>query len=118
MCSLWIVYYKHKFIIPITFFLSLSVFRFILNNINDIKYQLCYLKRCLCTQKLYLFIVTSFFLLLLVLFLCMLKIVYYCLKVFKMYLLYSWVWYINGFVTILPRLLLLVIQGHFFPEQL
>jgi hypothetical protein len=25
------------------------------------KYQLCYLKRCLCTQTFYLFIVTSFF---------------------------------------------------------
>ena len=51
------------------FFLLLAVFRFILNNnsiLNDIKYQLCYLKRCLYTQKLYLFIVTSFFLLLLV----------------------------------------------------
>jgi hypothetical protein len=29
--------------------------------LNDIKYQLCYLKRCLYTQKFYLFIVTSFF---------------------------------------------------------
>jgi hypothetical protein len=30
--------------------------------LNDIKYQLCYLKRCLYTQKLYLFIITcSFF---------------------------------------------------------
>ena len=63
MCSLWIVYYKDKFIIAINFFLSLDVFRFILNKLplNNIKYQLCYLKRCLCTQKLYLFIVTSFF---------------------------------------------------------
>jgi hypothetical protein len=46
-----------------------------------IKYQLCYLKRCLYTQKFYLFIVTSFFKLFLVLFLCLLKIVYYSLKV-------------------------------------
>jgi hypothetical protein len=30
--------------------------------LNDIKYQLCYLKWCLCTQKFYLFIVTSIFL--------------------------------------------------------
>jgi hypothetical protein len=28
--------------------------------LNDIKYKLCYLKRCLLTQKFYLFIVTSF----------------------------------------------------------
>jgi hypothetical protein len=54
MCSLWIIYYKDKFIIAINFFLSLAVFRFILNNnliLNDIKYQLCYLKRCLYTEK-------------------------------------------------------------------
>ena len=86
--------------------------------LNDIKYQLYYLKRCLCTQKFYLFNVTSFFLLLLVLFLCLLKIVYYCQKVFKMYLLYSWVLYIYGFVTLLPRFVLLVIKDIFFPEQL
>jgi hypothetical protein len=64
MCSLWIVYYKDKFIIAINyFFLLLAVFRFILNKLplNDIKYQLCYLKRCLYTQKFYLFIVTRFF---------------------------------------------------------
>ena len=76
MCSLWIVNYKHTFIIAINLLL-LAVFIFILNNINDIKYQLCYLKRSLCTQKFYLFIVASFFLLLLVLFLCLLKIAYY-----------------------------------------
>jgi hypothetical protein len=77
MCSLWIVYYKHKFIIAIHFFLSLDLF-WINSPLNDIKYQLCYLKWCLYTQKFYLFIVTSFFyLLFLVLFLCLLKIVYY-----------------------------------------
>ena len=46
--------------------LSLSVFLYlfwILSPLNDIKYQLCYLKRCLFTRKLYLFIVTRFFLL-------------------------------------------------------
>jgi hypothetical protein len=62
------------------------------SNSNN-KCKLCYLKRCLCTQKFYLFNVTSFFLLLLVLFLCLLKIVYYCLKVFKMYLFYSWMFF-------------------------
>ena len=73
MRSLWIVYYKHKLIIAINFviislfFLNLFWIR---SYFNDIKYQLCYLKRCLYTQKFYLFIVTSFFLLLFVLFLC------------------------------------------------
>ena len=33
MCSLWIVYYKDKFIIAINFLLSLAVFRFILNKL-------------------------------------------------------------------------------------
>jgi hypothetical protein len=33
MFSLWIVYYKHKFIIAINFFLSLAVLGFILNNL-------------------------------------------------------------------------------------
>ena len=55
MCSLWIVNYKHKFIIAINFFGISSPLK-----LNDIKYQLCYLKRCLYTQKLYLFIVTNF----------------------------------------------------------
>jgi hypothetical protein len=50
----------------------------------DQGFILCYLKRCIYTQKFYLFIVTSFFLLLLVLLLCLLKIVYYCLKVFAL----------------------------------
>ena len=48
------------------FFIISLFFRFILNIkwiLNDIKYQLCYLKRGLCTQKFYLFIVASFFLL-------------------------------------------------------
>jgi hypothetical protein len=53
MCSLWIVYYKHKFIIAIHFFLSLDLF-WINSPLNDIKYQLCYLKWCLYTQKFYL----------------------------------------------------------------
>ena len=139
MCSLWIVYYKDKFIIAIDFFfIILAVFRFILNKLplNDIKYQLCYLKgrnfslrkspsklksiqlkRCLYTQKFYLFIVTRFFLLLLVLFLCLLKIVYYCLwgiNEFVVFLCIVHVWF--WFFIILPRFLLLVIKGQFFPR--
>jgi hypothetical protein len=49
-----------QFLVNLLLLLLLAVFRFIL---NDIKYQLCYLKRCLYTQKFYLFIVTSFFML-------------------------------------------------------
>ena len=99
MCSLWIVYYKHKFIIAIHFSLLLAVFTFILNK--WFKYQLCYLKRCLYTQKFYLFIVSIFFLLLLVLFLCLLKIVYYCLDEFVVFLCIVHVWF--WFFILLPR---------------
>ena len=44
---LWIVYYKDKFIIAINFFLSLAVFRFILNKLplNDIKYPTMLLEK-------------------------------------------------------------------------
>ena len=114
MCSLWIVYYKDKFIIAINFFLSLDVFRFILNKLplNNIKYQLCYLKRCLCTQKLYLFIVTSFFIITLFVENCILLpkginefVVFLCIV-------HVWFW----FFTLLPRFLLLVIKGQFFPR--
>jgi hypothetical protein len=34
-----------------------------------------------------------------------------------MYLLYYWVLYIYGFVTLLPRFVLLVIKGQFFPQN-
>ena len=66
MCSLWIVYYKDKLIIAINFFLSLAVFRFILNKLplNDIKYQLCYLKMCrnsICSLLQFFFIITCSF---------------------------------------------------------
>ena len=117
MCSLWIVYYKHKF------FFSLAVFY--LFWLNYIKYQLrvCYLKRCLCTQKYYLFIVTSFLkLFLIVLFLCLLKIVWNCILLPKG---------INEFVVFLCIVACIVLNfypftqisiiGHkgtiFFPEQ-
>ena len=72
-CVLWIVYYKHKFIISINFFLSLAVFRFILNKLPFKWYKVPTMlleKVSIYTQKFYLFIVTSFFLLLFVLFLC------------------------------------------------
>ena len=105
MCSLWIVNYKHKFIIAINFFYYyfwpfLYLF-WISSPLNDIKYQLCYLKRCLYTQKFYLFIVSIFFLLLLVLFLCLLKIVYYCLDEFVVFLCIVHVWF--WFFILLPR---------------
>jgi hypothetical protein len=53
MCSLWIVNYKHKFIIAINFFYYWPFL-----YLFWIKYQLCYSKRCLYTQKFYLFIGT------------------------------------------------------------
>jgi hypothetical protein len=119
MCSLWIVNYKHKFTIAINFFLYYWPFLYLFwisSPLNDIKYQLCYLKRCLYTQKFYLFIVTSF-LLLLVLFLCLLKIVYYCLwgiNEFVVFLCIVHVWF--WFFILLPRFLSLVIKGQFFPR--
>ena len=83
MCSLWIVYYKDKFIIAINFFVSLAVFRFILNNLSfkcsTIPTMLLE-KVSIHTEILFVHCY-KFFLLLLVLFLCLLKIVYYCLKV-------------------------------------
>jgi hypothetical protein len=51
MCSLWIVNYKHIFFLYYWPFLYLF---WISSPLNDIKYQLCYL-------KFYLFIVTSCF---------------------------------------------------------
>ena len=54
---------KINLLLLLIFFIIIAVFRFILNKLplNDIKYQLCYLKRCLYTQKFYLFIVTRIF---------------------------------------------------------
>jgi hypothetical protein len=119
MCSLWIVNYKHKFIIAINyFFLLLAVFRFILNKLplNDIKYQLCYLKRCLYTQKFYLFIVTRFFFIIT----CSFSVFFEnCILLPKgidefvvfLCIVHVWLW----FFILLPRFLLLVIKGQFFP---
>jgi hypothetical protein len=56
--------FKHKFII-INFFFNHYPFwdLFWINSpFKDMKYQLCYLKRCLYTQIIHLFINTSFFL--------------------------------------------------------
>jgi hypothetical protein len=116
MCSLWIVYYKDKFIIAIIFFLSLAVFRFILNKLplNDIKYQLCYLKRCLYTQKFYLFIVTIFFYYYLFFFCVCWKCILLPkgINEFVVFLCIVHVWF--WFFTLLPIFLLLVIKGQFF----
>ena len=122
MCSLWIVNYKHKFIIAINFFVLLAVFIFILNklficDINDIKYQLCYLKRCLYTQKFYLFIVTSFFFIIT----CSFSVfVENCillpkgLNEFVVFLCIVHVWF--WFFILSPRFLLLIIKGQFIQK--
>ena len=83
MCSLWIVYYKDKFIIAIHFFLSLAVFRFILNKLPFKRYKIptMLLEKVSIHTEIIFVHCYNFFLLLLVLFLCLLKIVYYCLKV-------------------------------------
>ena len=63
MCSLWIVYYKHKSIIPINFVI-ISRFWFILNKIPFKWYKVPTMlleKVSIYTQKLYLFIVTRFY---------------------------------------------------------
>ena len=121
MCSLCIVYYKDKFIIAINFFLIIiAVFRFILNKLplNDIKYQLCYLKRCLYTQKFYLFIVTRFFFIIT----CSFSVfVENCILLpkgineFVVFLCIVHVWF--RFFTLLPRFLLLVMKGQCFSQN-
>jgi hypothetical protein len=87
--------------------------------LNDIKYQLCYLKRCLYTQKFYLFIVTSFFY---YFFTCSFSVfVENCILLPMRYkliccvpqcIVHVWFW----FFILLPRFLLLVIKGQFFPR--
>ena len=137
MCSLWNVNYKHKFIIAIFFllladlidwclasseqFFSYKPFLYLFwisSPLNDIKYQLCYLKRCLYTQKFYLFIVTSF--------------LYYYLFFFCVCWnkditaeRFKWICCVPVYCTCMvlillsffPRFLLLVIKGQFFTEQ-
>ena len=85
--------------------------------LNDIKYQLCCLKRCLCTQKFYLFNVTIFFIIIT----CSFSVfVENCILLHKginefvvfLCIAHAWFW----FFTLLPRFLLLVIKGHFFPR--
>ena len=113
MCSLWIVYYKHKFIIAINFFLSIAFLDLfgISSPLSDIKYQLCYLKRCLCTQKLYLFIVTSFFYYYLFFF-CVCILLPKGINEFVVFLCIVHVWFL--FFTLIPRFLL---KGQFFSQN-
>ena len=115
MCSLWIVNYKHKFIIAIIFFYYwpfLDLF-WISSSLNDIKYQLCYLKRCLYTNSIcsllqVFFIITCSFSVL----------VENCILLpkgideFVVFLCNVHVWF--WFFTLLPRFLLLVIKRQFF----
>jgi hypothetical protein len=118
MCSLWIVYYKDKFIIAINFFLSLAIFRFILNKLPFKWYKIPNMlleKVSIHTEILFVHCY-KFFLLLLVLFLfvenCILLpkginefVVFLCIV-------HVWFW----FFTLLSIFLLLVIKGQFFPR--
>ena len=116
MCSLWIIYYKDKFIIAINFFLSLAFLDlfWISSPLNDIKY----LKRCLYTQKFYLFIATSFFFIIICSFFAVF--VENCILLpkgineFVVFLCIVHVWF--WFFILLPIFLLLVIKGQFFPR--
>ena len=115
MCSLWIVYYKEKFIIAIKYFLSLAVFRFILNRLHfkwykilekvsmhtEILFVHCYQFLLIITCSFTVFVencillpkgINEF-----VVFLCIVHV---------------WFW----FFTLLPRFFLLVIKGQFFPR--
>ena len=85
MCSLWIVNYKHKFIIAIIIFFIIGRFRFILNMLAFKWYKIPTMlleKVSIHTEILFVHCY-NFFLLLLVLFLYLLKIVYYCLWDYK-----------------------------------
>ena len=120
MCSLWIVNYKHKFIIAINFCLLLAVFKFILNKFPFKWYKVSTMlleKVSIHTEILFAHCYKVFFSLLLVLYVfvenCILLpkginefVVFLCIV-------HVWFW----FFILLPRFLLLVIKGQFFPEQ-
>ena len=121
MCSLWIVYYKDKFIIAIKFvFIIIAVFRFILNKLplNDIKYtnyvtwKGVYTHRnSICSLLQFFFIITCSFSVFVENCILLPKginefVVFLCIV-------YVWFW----FVTLLPRFLLLVINGQFFSQN-
>jgi hypothetical protein len=112
MCSLWIVNYKHKFIIATIFFLLLAVFIFILNKppfkwykvptmLLEIIFVHCY--------KFFLIIACSFSVF-----------VENCILLpkgideFVVFLCIVLVWF--WFVILLPRFLLLVIKGKQIPR--
>jgi hypothetical protein len=120
MCSLWIVNYKHKFTIAINFFfILLAVFIFILNKLAFKWYKVPTMlleKVSIHTEILFVHCY-KFFLLLLVLFLCLLKIVYYCLWGINEFVVFLCIVHVCfWFFIILPRFLLLVIKGQFFPR--
>jgi hypothetical protein len=118
MCSLWIVYYKHKFIIAIFFFffLSLAVFRFILNKLPFKWYKVLTMLLEKVSIHTYILFVHCyrFFLLLLVLFLFVENCILLPKGIYEFVLflciVHLWFW----FFTLLPRFLLLVIKGQFF----
>ena len=119
LCMLWIVYYKDKFIIAINFFLSLAVFRFILNKLplNDIKYPTMLLEKVsIHTEIIFVHCYKFFFIIA-----CSFSVfVENCILLPKginecvvfLCIVHVWFW----FFTLLPIFWLLVIKGQFFPR--
>jgi hypothetical protein len=118
MCSLWIVYYKYKFIIAIIFFLSLAVFRFILNKLPFKWYKVpTMLLEMVSIHTEILFVhCYNFFLIIIS---CSFSVfVENCILLPKgineyvvfLCIVHVWFW----FFTLLPICLLLVIKGQFF----
>ena len=99
------------------FFLSIASFDlfWISSPLNDIKYQLYYLKSCLYTQKLYLFIVTRFLYLFIIISCSFSVFVENCIFLPKginelvVFLSIVHLWF--RLFTLLPRFFLLVIKG-------
>jgi hypothetical protein len=105
-----------------SFFLSLAVFGFILNKLPFkwyIKYQLCYLKRCLYTHRNSICSLLQFFFFIIT---CSFSVfVENCIFIlpkgineFVIFLCIVHVWF--WFFTLLLRFLLLVIKGQFIPR--
>jgi hypothetical protein len=118
MCSLWIVYYKNKFIIAINFFLSLAVFRFILNKFPFKWYKIpTMLLEKVSIHTYILFVHCYKFFYYYLFFFC---VCWKCILLPKginefvvfQCIVHVWFWFFTPF----PIFLLLVIKGQFFPR--
>ena len=108
---------KINLLLLLIFFIIIAVFRFILNKLKWYKIPTMLLEKVSIHTEILFVHCFKFFLLFLVLFLCLLKIVYYCLwgiNEFVVFLCIVHVWFL--FFILLPRFLLLVIKGQFFPR--